>query len=184
MTVEAPAAIRIRSALPSDLEACATLDHSTNTDYVWQMEHSDLDGTLNVAFRTARLPRTMRLRYPRSGAALQLSWDIDACFLVAERDLEIVGYVNMHERRAYGTGWVTDLVVDPNWRRRGVGTSLFNGAWAWARERELARVIVETTTKNYPAIRFLQKAGLAFCGYNDLYYPNHDIALFFGQGLR
>ena len=37
--------------------------------------------------------------------------------------------------------------------------------------------------KNYPAIRFCQSRGLAFCGYSDRYWPNYDIALFFGESL-
>ena len=50
--------------------------------------------------------------------------------------------------------------------------------------QNLRRLIVETQTKNYPAIQFLLKRGLVFCGYNDLFYPNQDIAIFFGQNLR
>lgn len=184
MTVEATTAHRIRPAVPRDLEHCATLDHSITTDYVWQMEFTDLDGRLSVSFRPARLPRSMRVLYPRSGAALQRSWDINACFLVAEVNNKVAGYINMHERRAQEVGWVLDLAVDSKWRGQGIATNLLSEARAWARGRDLRRIIVETATKNYPAVCLLQKCGLVFCGYNDLYYPNHDIALFFGQSLR
>ena len=186
MSVEAPTAARIRSALPADLEICATLDHSTSTDHVWQMEHNDFDGRLSISFRTARLPRSMRVRYPRSGAALQRAWNLDDCFLVAElmRGNKVVGYVNVREQNAQEIGWVADLVVDKDHREQGIGTSLLRAAINWAHKRNLQRVVIETATKNYPAICFLQKSGLVFCGYNDLYYPNHDIAVFFGQPLR
>ena len=39
-------------------------------------------------------------------------------------------------------------------------------------------------SKNYPAISFAQKQGLAFCGYNDRYYASQDVALFFGMTLK
>jgi hypothetical protein len=29
-----------------------------------------------------------------------------------------------------------------------------------------------------------QKLGFDLCGYNDRYYPNHDIALFFAKSIR
>jgi hypothetical protein len=49
----------------------------------------------------------------------------------------------------------------------------------WARKEKLRRLLVAVQTKNYPAIQFFIKSGFAFCGYNDRYYPNRDIALFF-----
>jgi ribosomal protein S18 acetylase RimI-like enzyme len=40
---------------------------------------------------------------------------------------------------------------------------------------------LEIQTKNHPAISFAQKHGFQFCGYNERYYPNGDIALFFSR---
>ena len=79
--------------------------------------------------------------------------------------------------------WVSNLAVDVANRKQGIAASLLSRAQDLAHEREYQRLIVETTTKNFPAITFLQKSNLVFCGYNDLYYANHDIALFFGQNL-
>jgi hypothetical protein len=54
----------------------------------------------------------------------------------------------------------------------------------WAMEQNLVRITVETQTKNYPCIKLCQKAGLEFCGFNDQYFQNKDIALLFSQSLR
>jgi ribosomal protein S18 acetylase RimI-like enzyme len=54
----------------------------------------------------------------------------------------------------------------------------------WARKRGLRSIQAEATTKNYPALCFYQKLGFQFCGYNDSYYANQDIALFFVLALR
>jgi RimJ/RimL family protein N-acetyltransferase len=40
------------------------------------------------------------------------------------------------------------------------------------------------SSKNNSAIRLAQKLGFEFCGYNDQYYENKDIALFFGRLIR
>ena len=179
-----PITLTIRSAMPSEYELCAALDHSVSTEYVWQMMLNESDGAQQVTFRSARLPRSMKVLYPRGGEALFQSWRLHTVFLVAESDQMVVGYVNVREESAQETAWAADLAVDRPHRLQGVGTALLNAARAWAAERGLRRIIVETQTKNYPAIRFLQKRGLVFCGYNDLYYPNQDIAIFFGQTLR
>jgi GNAT superfamily N-acetyltransferase len=183
MTVEAPTTT-IRAANPVDHETCLTLDHSCSTDYVWQMGLSEQGGTFEVVFRPARLPRSTKVLYPRGGEALLQSWRAHDCFLVAELDGLIVGYANTREEPAQEAGWVADLVVDRAHRLCGVGTALLRAVRHWALENKLRHLIVETQTKNYPAIQFLQKRGLVFCGYNDLYYPNQDIAIFFGQTLR
>ena len=65
-----------------------------------------------------------------------------------------------------------------------MGTVLLAAAAHWARENHLARLVLETAIKNYPAICFAVKNGLVFCGYNDRYYPQQDVALFFGMTLK
>lgn len=179
-----PPTITIRSASPADYEVCQTLDHSCSTDYVWQVAMDTQAGALEVQFRPARLPRSMKVIYPRGGEALLQSWREHACFLVAMWDNGVVGYINMRVEDAQETAWVADMAVEPSHRMSGVGTLLLRGARQWAMDQNLRRFIVETQTKNYPSIQFLQKRGLIFCGYNDLYYPNQDIAVFFGQSLR
>ena len=179
-----PITLTIRSAMPSDYEICMALDHSVSTEQVWQMMLDDSEGDLNVVFRPARLPRSMKVLYPRSDETLLQSWRQHAVFLVAEWEKVVVGYANVREELSQETAWVADLAVDRAHRLRGVGTALINAVRKWAVDHTLRRMIVETQTKNYPAIRFLQKRGLTFCGYNDLYYPNHDIAVFFGETLR
>jgi GNAT superfamily N-acetyltransferase len=179
-----PITLTIRSAMPSEYDLCLAFDHTVSTEYVWQMFIDENDGTQSISFRTARLPRSMKVLYPRIGEALVQSWRLHAAFLVAEWEKLAVGYVNIREEPAQETAWVADLVVDGPYRRQGVGKALLNAAWKWAAERKLRRLIVETQTKNYPAIRFLQRNGLVFCGYNDLYYPNQDIGIFFGLTLR
>ncbi|MGF1505944.1 MAG: GNAT family N-acetyltransferase [Anaerolineae bacterium] len=138
----------------------------------------------SVTFRPARLPRSMKVLYPRGGQALIDSWNLHAAFLGADWEGGIIGYVNVRELRSQETAWIADLVVDGAMRRQGVATQLLRAAQGWAIDRGLRRLTVETQTKNFPAIQFCLHRGLVFCGYNDLYYPNQDIAVFFGQVLR
>jgi GNAT superfamily N-acetyltransferase len=81
------------------------------------------------------------------------------------------------------TGWVADLVTTREYRRKGIATRLLQAGAQWARKAGLCRLIVETQTKNHPAMRFLERRGFSFCGYNDRHYANQDIAVFFSVDL-
>jgi ribosomal-protein-alanine N-acetyltransferase len=103
---------------------------------------------------------------------------------VAEGEGQIVGYIHLVIQASENSVWVRNLAVVPHLRRRGIGTALLHAAAEWLRRQKADRLMLETTTKNYPAVCFAQKLGFSFCGYNDRYYENQDIALFFAKSLR
>lgn len=174
----------VRPAEPEDLVPCRALDHSGTTDRVWQMENR-LEGAMPaVSFRTVRLPREIRVDYPRQGKDLLTGWMDRDGFLVLEADGQVSGYVALTERPENGLVWIGDLVVEPSKRRRGIGTTLLKAAAHWGQNHELSRLMVEVHTKNYPAIAFCYACGLTLSGYNEHYWPNDDIALFFTGKLR
>ena len=182
----------IRPAKLEDLTACLALDHSYRTERVWQMEVQEESDLLAVTFRTMRLPRPVYVQYPRDREALLTDWHHRDCFLVAtvanhtpqDKAPQIIGYLTMAAQDWHKTGWVADLVVTSERRRQGLATRLLRAGKEWARKAGMRRLIVETQTKNYPAIRFLERQGFSFCGYNDRYYANQDIVLFFALNLR
>jgi ribosomal protein S18 acetylase RimI-like enzyme len=182
----------IRPAELEDLEACLKIDHSYLTEHAWQMDVQEAKALFTVNFRTVRLPRRVHVRYPRDREELLSGWHRRDCFLVATagEDVQgsgshsIVGYLTMEEHDWHKTSWVADLVVSPEHRRKGVASRLLQAGKDWAWEAGLHRLTIETQTKNYPALCFLERLGFSFCGYNDRYYTNQDIALFFSVGLR
>jgi ribosomal protein S18 acetylase RimI-like enzyme len=166
----------------TDLNFCYQLKAAYTTDYVWQMQTRENKRTIDVRFDTVRLPRPMRVEYPRSPDELIEHWQQDGCFLVARsmKD-ELVGFLDAHPRSWQGLLWVSNLVIDQQYRRQGFGTMLLRAASRWALEQNLRQITLEIQTKNHPAISFAQKHGFQFCGYNERYYPNGDIALFFSR---
>lgn len=174
----------VRDATEEDLAACLQLDLSYETEYVWQMDVRDEAGAIAVNFRTVRLPRPMRVVYPREQQALSSVWHKHECFLIAETSGVVRGYLIMRVDTGPGTGWITDIAVGRAWRRQKLASALLAEAYNRAHEDHLRRLTVETQTKNYPGICFCQRHGLNFSGFNDRYYPNQDIALFFGQSVR
>ncbi|HEX3051026.1 MAG TPA: GNAT family N-acetyltransferase [Aggregatilineaceae bacterium] len=167
-----------------ELQLCLELDHSYESDYVWQMDEREEGEDVTIRFRTVRLPRAMQVTYPRDSQELALAWKQRDCFLVATVDVDnlILGYIQM---RVHGNqGWVADLVVGQPFRRRRIGSALLDQGIRWARLHQLQRISIEMQTKNYPAISFAKKQGFVFCGYNDHHYSNQDIALFFSKSVQ
>lgn len=171
--------MKVRPAVPADLKQCADLDHHYTTQRVWQMNRREESDAVMITFHSVRLPRLMRVRYPRDPNRLWEDWRHWTGFLVAEDDGYIRGYLGLLANTAEGRGWVRDLVVGQPYRRNGIGTLLLQQAMQWAAEHNLHQLTLEMQSKNYPAIHFCQKHGFIFCGFNEYHYPKQDIALFF-----
>jgi GNAT superfamily N-acetyltransferase len=172
--------IEIRPGNETDIPALIKLDHSYTSDYVWQME-LQMDPTQAIShFREVRLPRMVRVEYPRPVQSLAESWKDCSALLVAVMNGEAVGYTCLLENLSPYTTWMADLVVAPRLRRQGIGSALVLAAQDWvAHHSKSRRLVLAMQPKNYPAINLSQKLGFEFCGYNDHYYPNLDIAIFF-----
>lgn len=178
----------LRSADLTDLNACLALDADSQTDHVWQMDEREENGGRVVRFRTVRLPRVMHLAYPRQRDDLLAAWEGGATVLVTvegrqtddgEESARILAYCQLDACAWQEAGWISHLIVDRPHRRRGIATAMLRASVLWGRKERLRRLLVGVQTKNYPAICFYEKNGFAFCGYNDRYYKNRDIALFF-----
>jgi GNAT superfamily N-acetyltransferase len=177
--------IEIRPAILSDLPALTALDHHYITDRVWQMEfnHERESGQIHTSFRQVRLPRAVRVDYPHPPTQLRNEWPSKHGLLVALLQGQPIGYIRLLLDRAPRAAWAADLVVERRLRRQGIGSGLILAATEWAVGMDCYSLILEMQPKNDPAIQFALKLGFEFCGYNDLYYANHDIGLFFCKPL-
>jgi ribosomal protein S18 acetylase RimI-like enzyme len=176
--------IDIRPAESADIPILIALDHNYSSDFVWQMDVVIDEGQMGVNFRQVKLPRSVRVEYPRPPKLLAGDWESRAGLLVANLENEVVGYISLSDRINPDSAWVTDLVVVRRLRRQGIGTTLILAGQEWAREHHTYRMIMEMQPKNFAAYSLAQKLGYDFCGYNDRFYANRDIGLFFGKSLR
>lgn len=84
-------------------------------------------------------------------------YDPDLWFLAVSRD-EIIGVCLSF---AYpDTGWVRQLAVAKDWRRKGVGAALLHHAFALFRERGYDRAGLTVDAENENALRFYRRVGL------------------------
>jgi len=176
--------IEVRPAIASDIPTLISLYHNYTTDYVWQMVfQSERTEGQSINFRRIRLPRPVRVEYPRSPHSLSKDWEQRSGILVALLEKQAIGYVSLMLNKIPSTTWITDLVVARSLRRQGIGSALLLASLEWAANTGCRYVVLEMQPKNIPGIQLAQKLGFEFCGYNDLYYPDHEIAIFFQKSI-
>lgn len=180
--------IQIRPATAEDIPLLVALDHDYVSDYVWQMDVQQAeDGQLplvGVNFRQVRLPRSVKVDYPRTRSSFLETWMSRSGILVALLQDQPIGYCGLMLELTPQTVWMTDLAVMRRARRQGVGSALVLAGLEWSHQHGCQRLVLEMQPKNYPAICLAQKLGFDFCGYVDRYFSNQDIALFFGRTAR
>jgi GNAT superfamily N-acetyltransferase len=174
----------IRPVSVADIHRLIVLDHSCQSDYVWQLELRREASQVAASFREVRLPRSIEVKYPRNPSTLSDEWMRRDVALVALDEGNPIGYICATVEYASAVAWVTDLVVSPLQRRKGAASALLTATQTWASERGIRRLILEMQSKNQAYIRLAQKFGYEFCGYNDQYYPTQDVALFFGKAIK
>ncbi|MBL8101176.1 MAG: GNAT family N-acetyltransferase [Anaerolineales bacterium] len=176
--------IQLRPTVATDLSRLMGFDHSISSESVWQLELRRENGQVASTFREVRLPRTIKVAYPHNPFALADDWVRKSMMYTAFIGQDPVGYICLLERGTASVVGITDLVVDAANRRKGVGAALLAAGQDWAASRSHRRLILEMQAKNLPAIRLAQKFGYEFCGYNDHYYINQDVAVFFAKILK
>ena len=176
------AEFEIRNTVSTDLARLSALDHSIDTNYVWQLDlHRDV-GQVQVSLREVRLPRTIRLEHPRLAKDLPDTWHLRP-MLSAMTGMEAVAYVRFSDVMVPHAVWITDVVVGKPFRGQGLARKLIGAAEAWGLQRGMRKAIIEVQSKNAPAVRMMQKLGFEFSGYNDQYYASRDVALFFARSI-
>ncbi len=176
--------IEIRPISKNDLPALASIDARYETSHVWQLERITDETQVTVRLRLARLPRSVRVDYPRPSSLITPEWMAQAFVLAAYLHEQPVGFVRTSERITPNTIWITDLVVKESERHQGIATALILAVHDWALHRNIKMISIEMQSKNYPAIQLAHKLGYEFSGYIDHYYSNHDIAIIFSGSVR
>jgi streptothricin acetyltransferase len=107
-------------------------------------------------------------RHEKSYAGEGLSGHLDApgkAVFIAYLDGSVAGRVVLSEgwnRHA----WIEDIAVDARRRRAGVGRALMDRSIAWATERKLPGIRVETQSNNVPACKFYESCGFHLGGFD------------------
>ena len=142
----------IRRATPDDVEGILPL---------WN-ELMDYHAALDVRFQPAPGAEESWTDF-----LLDLLQDDDACVLVADARDKLVGFImglvreNLPVLLPSKYGLVTDICVDPGWRRQDIGRRLFEALKDWFRKKELFTVQLDVAHFNPVSQAFWRAMG---CG--------------------
>lgn len=85
------------------------------------------------------------------------------CIKIAEIDKEIVGMCSAQTLISTAEGgvvaFVEDLVVQSQWREKGIGQMLLDAITSWSSVRQLKRLQLLADSENGPALAFYRKNG-------------------------
>ena len=174
--------LQIRNTISTDVARLGAIDHTIQTEYVWQLDLRREPGQVDAIFREVRLPRPVRVEHPRPAAELADIWHLTPMFSAMHGN-EAIGYIRFTDQVVPHAVWITDVVVAREMRMNGIARKLIAAVQTWGAQKGLRRAIIESQSKNYPAIRMFHKLGFEFCGYNDIYYATRDVALFFTRTI-
>jgi streptothricin acetyltransferase len=136
-----------------------------------------------ISYEVRPLPAT-RKTYARSEARELESFigDPDKSFFLAYVDGKVAGHASV------SVNWnklalIDHVEVDANFRKRGVGRALIAQAIAWAREKGLPGLMLETQNNNVAACKLYEACGFTLGGFDRYLYQGEmpgtrEIALF------
>jgi ribosomal protein S18 acetylase RimI-like enzyme len=179
--------MEIRPAQLADMDLIYGLDHSFQTDHVWQLSNKAATNEYSAILRLAKLPRAITVQYAHDAVALRrvlhradFVWVLHSP--ANQRDIH--AYLAMTLLPWQHTALVTSLCVRPDSRRKGLATRLLGVAMTQARDEGMHSLTADVPTKAYPATRFYQARGFKLAGYSENHYASHDIALLFASRIR
>jgi ribosomal protein S18 acetylase RimI-like enzyme len=183
--------MNIRLAELADLEAVCMLDHTYQTEYVWQLSGRSGAEEFSALMRLAKLPRAMPVRAVHDVEALRrilhradFLWVVEGESRNIAGTPSLLGYLAMTLLPWQHTGWVTSLAVRPDARRKGIASRLLRVANDQARSEGMHSITIDVSTKNHPATQMCMRSGMHFSGYSENYYRSNDIALLFATRIR
>jgi ribosomal protein S18 acetylase RimI-like enzyme len=106
----------------------------------------------------------------------------DRAIFLAYLDQQLAGQIRLcryWNRYAY----IEDIVVDVNYRRRGIGRALIRQAIAWAQENGFPGIMLETQDNNVAGCGLYQSCGFTLNGFDTGLYrgidpTSQEVALF------
>lgn len=172
--------MQIRPANPNDLTLVAEIDGTIeSTDYL----HLDRTGEgLSASWRLEirklreKLIESNRLPEVDSFALKQIATGIDdGIALVCELDDTPAALLIARLDHDTQTIRLSDLRVDYDRRRQGIGLAMAYQLIMLAQEQDWRAIAAETRTNNLPANRFLEKLGFTLAGVDTMRHTNHDL---------
>jgi ribosomal protein S18 acetylase RimI-like enzyme len=139
--------------------------------------------TLRDLTEIKRLSKKFEFEIGRNWRGLISSKNSEVFVLINDRS--IIGFTGLIRYDWNNTLQISNIFVEPQYRRKGLGFTLLNFLVERSRKTNYRCLIAEAPSLN-PVIDLYKKAGFRKCGYNDRYYSNSgkEVALWMSLDLK
>jgi N-acetylglutamate synthase-like GNAT family acetyltransferase len=96
----------------------------------------------------------------------------DTTVFVIEDMKRIIGISGLKINDWNNTGWLLNIFIHPDYRKKGLGSTLIRKVIDETKKNSLRCLIAEAPSESNDPFLF-KKIGFRNCGYNDRYYSNH-----------
>ena len=126
-----------------------------------------------IGYKVAKIPKSKK-RY-RADEFDEKTYmdDPDKTIFLAYVDSQIAGQIILR-KNWNNYAYIEDIAVDAKFRRQGVGKELISWAKQWARQQNLAGIMLETQNNNVPACKFYERCGFRLAGFDQYLYKGLD----------
>ncbi len=107
---------------------------------------------------------------PWSAEGLLDSYKSGTKFFAAENGSRLIGYIGI--KAVIDEGYITNVAVFPQYRRKGAATALINKVFEYAMEKSLSFVSLEVRVSNSEAVSLYEKLGFVTEGQRKDFYRN------------
>ena len=178
------AEIEIGAAAIEELPQIAQMDLSFESDYVWKTQTLEGFDSFESSFQRIRLPKTIRVSF-QAYSTSNLETLIQRREILAVRyEEKVIGYARLEQDETVNRLVVKSGGIMPEYRNKGVGSVLLDRICEIAHYNRIRSLVCMVQAKNDPAIRFLMARGFVFCGYQEFFFRNMEIGLFFSKNIR
>ena len=178
------AEIEIGAATIEEYPQIAAMDLSFESDYVWKTQMLEGLDSFESSFQRIRLPKTIHVSFqaysPASLEALIRQREI----LSVRYEEKVIGYLRLEQDETVNRMILKTGGITPGYRNKGIGTVLLDRVTEIASHNHLRSIVCMIQAKNDPAIRFLLSRGFVFSGYQEFFFRNMEIGLFFSKNVR
>ena len=178
------AEIEIGAATLDEFPQIAQMDLSFESDYVWKTQMLEGLGSFESSFQRIRLPKTIRVSFQAYSTANMENLIRQRQVLSVRYEDKVIGYIRLEQDETVNRLILKTGGVTPEYRNKGVGTVLLDRITEIARNNSIRSLICMVQAKNDPAIHFLMARGFIFCGYQEFFFRNMEIGLFFSKNIR
>ena len=136
----------------------------------------------HITYRVESLPRQTKRYAERDEDYLEIIKDPARTIFLAYLHGRVIGEILLKEYWN-NTAYIEDVVVDAGFRRQGAGRALIERAMQWAREHQLAGIMLETQDVNVAACRLYESCGFYLRGidthlYRAIEHASRETALY------